>query len=320
MSSHSGRKVKSLHQHALFRAHKTSKREFRRELEIAYDLYLQECAQKKEDSIDVDQRYVWSVLKSRRKKRVICRELKVNGDVYTDYNDICEAWAKHFESIFKTDRTLIHQDKEQYLKQQINMIRQASKRDDSTIPTITIDEVFYICKSLKNNKSTGLDNISYEHVKFGGKTLKTHLCSLFNLINSNCYIPICWKSSVIIPLFKAGNKVKNDPNAYRGISLTSCLSKIFEKVFITRLTSLQQNFPHVSQMAYQKSLCSTHVYFNVQKMIRHYTEQHSTMFVVLLDNTIKHTLQSYIEWTKVYVRFQFPQYISHKTTFVLSKY
>ena len=37
---------------------------------------------------------------------------------------------------------------------------------------ITIDEVFDICKSLKNNKSTGLDNISYEHVKFGGKTLK----------------------------------------------------------------------------------------------------------------------------------------------------
>jgi hypothetical protein len=88
-----------------------------------------------EDSIDVDQRYVWSVLKSRRKKRVICRELKVNGGVYTDDNDICEAWAKHFESIFKTDRTLIHQDKEQHLKQQINMIRQASKRDDSTIPT-----------------------------------------------------------------------------------------------------------------------------------------------------------------------------------------
>ena len=172
MSSHSGRKVKLLHQHALLRAYKTSKREFRRELEIAYDLYLQDCAQKKEDSIDVDQRYVWSVLKSRRKKRVICRELKVNGDVYTDYNDICEAWAKHFEWIFKTDRTLIHQDKEQYLKQQINMIRQASKRDDSTIPTITIDEVFDICKSLKNNKSTGLDNISYEHVKLGGKTLK----------------------------------------------------------------------------------------------------------------------------------------------------
>ena len=110
-------------ENALFRAYKTSKREFRRECEIAYDFYLQDCAQKMEDSIDVDQRYVWSVLKSRRKKRVICRELKVNGGVYTDDNDICEAWAKHFESIFKTDRTLIHQDKEQRLKQQINMIR-----------------------------------------------------------------------------------------------------------------------------------------------------------------------------------------------------
>ena len=144
--------------------------------------------------------------------------------------------------------------------------------------------MFDICKSLKNNKSTGLDNISYEHVKFGGKTLQKHLCSLFNLIISNFYISLCWKSSVIIPLFKGGNKVKNDLNVYRGISLTSCLSKSFEKVFITRLTSLQENFPHVSQMAYQKSLGSSHAYFNVKEMLRHYTEQHSTMFVVLWDS------------------------------------
>ena len=73
---------------------------------------------------------------------------------------------------------------------------------------ITIDEVVDVCKSLKNNKSTGLDNISYEHVK-----LQKHLCSLFTLRISNCYIPICWKSSVIIPLFKGGNKIKNDPIA-----------------------------------------------------------------------------------------------------------
>ena len=73
---------------------------------------------------------------------------------------------------------------------------------------ITIDEIVDVCKSLKNNKSTGLDNISYKHVK-----LHKYLYSLFTLRITNCYIPICWKSSLIIPLFKGGNKVKNDPNA-----------------------------------------------------------------------------------------------------------
>ena len=38
-----------------------------------------------------------------------------------------------------------------------------------------------------------------------------------------------------------------------------------------------------------------------------------------MDNTIKHTIQSYRKWTTVYVRFQFPQYISHKTTFIFLK-
>jgi len=136
---------------------------------------------------------------------------------------------------------------------------------------ITIDEVVDVCKSLKNNKSTGLDNISYEHV-----TLQKHLCSLFTLIISNCYIPICWKSSVIIPLFKGGNKVKNDPNA---VVYQRFLRKCYHSFDISTT-----KFPHVSQMAYQKSLCSTHAYFNVKEMTRHYTERHSTMFVVLLDS------------------------------------
>ena len=101
---------------------------------------------------------------------------------------------------------------------------------------ITIDEVVDVCKSLKNNKSTGLDNISYEHVK-----LQKHLCSLFNLIFSNRYIPICWKSSVIIPLFKRGNKVKNDPNAvvYQRF-LRKCYHS-FDKTFHMYLKWLTRN-------------------------------------------------------------------------------
>ncbi|CAG2245958.1 unnamed protein product [Mytilus edulis] len=267
-----------------FRAYKDAKRDFRKELELAYNAYMKDCAQKLEESIDSDQKYVWSVLKSRRKQKVICRELRVNGRTYTDDNDICEAWADHFESIFKTDRTLLNPEREQHMKQTIADIRNCFKAVSENITEFEYDEVYNVCKKLKNNKSTGLDKVSYEHVKYGGKQLQKHLCALFNLIIQNCYIPVDWKSSVIIPLFKGGNKDKTDPNSFRGISLTSCISKIFEKILVPHLEPLQQNFPHPTQMAYQKLLCSTHASFTMQEMIRHYIERNSKVIVVLMDS------------------------------------
>ncbi|CAG2253605.1 unnamed protein product [Mytilus edulis] len=94
-----------------------------------------------------------------------------------------------------------------------------------------------------------------------------------------------WKTSVIIPLFKGGNKNKTDPNSYRGISLTSCIAKIFEKSLYPRFDSVYIKFPHQSQMAYQKELSSIHASFNLQESIRHYIERNSDVIVVLLDST-----------------------------------
>ena len=84
------------------------------------------------------------------------------------------------------------------------------------------------------NKSLGLYGICYEHLKYGGKLLQRHLCSLFNLVLETCYTLISWKDSCIIPLFKGGNKSKSDPNSYRGISLLCSISKLFEKALYTR--------------------------------------------------------------------------------------
>ena len=45
-------------------------------------------------------------------------------------------------------------------------------------------------------------NISYEHIKYGRKTLYQHLCNLFNLVLRTLYTPSDRKRSVLIPLFK----------------------------------------------------------------------------------------------------------------------
>ncbi|CAC5361824.1 unnamed protein product [Mytilus coruscus] len=265
--------------------YKHAKRTFKNEMDKAYIEHIMNIANRMEESIDNDQRYIWSVLKSRRKQKTFYRELNLNGITHTNESEICEAWADHFESIFQFDSKLTNSTNINFVNHEVNKIMQAQKETKAPIIPFEFEEIFNICKNLCNNKSTGLDNVSYKHVKYGGKILQKHLCNLFNLIIRTRYTPLDWKTSVIIPLFKGGNKNKTDPNAYRGISLTSCIAKIFEKSLYPRFDSLHIKFPHQSQMAYQKKLSSVHASFNLQEPIRHYIERNGDVIVVLLDST-----------------------------------
>jgi hypothetical protein len=55
---------------------------------------------------------------------------------------------------------------------------------------------------------------------------------------------------------KGGSKPKTECDAYRGISLISCVCKVFEKLLDCRIDERLNNFPNTQQMAYQKYLNS----------------------------------------------------------------
>jgi predicted transcriptional regulator len=61
---------------------------------------------------------------------------------------------------------------------------------------------------LKCRKAGGLDNITYEHLKYGGRSLNEHLVHLFNLVIKYEFILKDWKYDCIITLHKGGNKSK----------------------------------------------------------------------------------------------------------------
>ena len=115
------------------------------------------------------------------------------------------------------------------------------------IKPVTFDELQKLIMSLPNKKAGGLDGIVYEHLKYGGNLLSKHLCNLFNLIFEQCITPMMWKLSLIIPLFKGGNKLKCNIDSYRGISLIPCISKVFEKLIDCRLDAKLDNFRTINK-------------------------------------------------------------------------
>ena len=71
-------------------------------------------------------------------------------------------------------------------------------------------------------------------IKNSHPTCKSLLLLLFNKIWNSCYFPEGWRIRIVLSFLKPG-KDPSDVRSYRPFSLTSCVSKLLEKMVNTRL-------------------------------------------------------------------------------------
>ena len=98
----------------------------------------------------------------------------------------------------------------------------------------TLEEINDLVDDLKNNKANGIDNVINEFIKYSPKELRNVLVVLFNIILNSGIIPSDWCISLISPLYK-NTGPKDEANNYRGISLISCIGKLFTALINKRL-------------------------------------------------------------------------------------
>ena len=120
----------------------------------------------------------------------------------------------------------------------------ASEIDPSVIEEFnlefTMEEIQKNIHSLKNNKSEGGDYIKNEFLKNLPLSLVELIVKLFNLILRTGHVPEEWGVGLIVPIFKKKGS-KTDPNNYRGITLLSCLGKLFTLCLNNRLATFATN-------------------------------------------------------------------------------
>jgi hypothetical protein len=104
---------------------------------------------------------------------------------------------------------------------------------------ITAEELFKAAKGLKNKKSCGFDGICNEMIKVSCNTNYILHVDIFKLILKSGKYPSTWRENFIKPLFKGGST--NDPSCYRGIAISSCLSKLFTRMLLNRLEKYLEN-------------------------------------------------------------------------------
>ena len=87
------------------------------------------------------------------------------------------------------------------------------------------DEILEAIKKLKTNKAHGEDCLLNEFFIEFKEYILPYLYDMFNIILNSGHFPDDWSKAVIIPVFKKGDR--SNPSDYRGISLISCLCKLF---------------------------------------------------------------------------------------------
>ena len=87
-----------------------------------------------------------------------------------------------------------------------------------------LEDIDFGVKCLANGKAKDIEGYQEEILKIGGHVLITHIHKLFNLAVKQ-WFPTPWTQSLIIPIFKSGDK--NDPSNYRTIMISPLLAKLY---------------------------------------------------------------------------------------------
>jgi hypothetical protein len=101
---------------------------------------------------------------------------------------------------------------------------------------MSTEEIKAALNKLENNKAAGMDCVQNEALKHGGDSLLESLRTLFNFILKTGVSPTIWQSAMIHLIFKDGGLDPLEAASYRPISLTSCISKVYERVILNRLS------------------------------------------------------------------------------------
>ena len=128
-----------------------------------------------------------------------------------------------------------------------------------------------------------MDGIGTRLLKAGAPVISIFLTSLFNASLARGYVPRCWKTKRVSPIFKSGDKT--DPNNFRPISILPIPMKIFEKLVHQQIATFISNnsFLNNRQSGFRKLFSTNTAVVDVSDEILCQLDQKKFVCAVLID-------------------------------------
>ena len=160
---------------------------------------------------------------------------------------------------------------------------------------VTVDDVSKILKNIPSKTSVDADGLSYLVLKNGGTILCSYLYQIFSLPLELQRVPKAWKTAIVAPIFKNGDK-KNVCN-YRPVSVTSCCSRVFERLINIKITDHLNinNLIHSTQHGFQRGRSTDTALLEFYNFVSEHTDNHFLVEAVFFDfskafDTVPHAL------------------------------
>ena len=148
---------------------------------------------------------------------------------------------------------------------------------------ITKEEVQRSIRHLKNGKSAGPDKVVSELLKHGNSTVMDYLLALFNTLFNRGMFPLDWAKSIIVPIFKKGDA--NKPDNYRGIALTSIVSKVYTHIHNKRLckwAELEEKIVE-EQAGFRAGYSTIDHIFTLYAIVQKFLSRNKKLYVAFVD-------------------------------------
>ena len=191
----------------------------------------------------------------------------ING--ITNKEDIAEFWKNHYSNLFNCIPN------SQYIYN--NPAQGENFENVKVFP----EEIKISIKKLSNNKSTGSDGVSSEHLKFSGDLCTNLLAQCFTGFLVHGFLPESLMSVTLIPVIKNKKVQFNNADNYRPIAIASVISKVLENILLCRLsTYLDTNF---NQFGFKRRHGTDMAIYALKECLERYQRLDSNVFICLLD-------------------------------------
>jgi len=140
-----------------------------------------------------------------------------------------------------------------------------------------------VIDNLSRGKAAGLDGITAEHLQHCHPIISSVLLRLFNLMLLCHHVPAGFCHSYTVPLPKVKNcrSKAMTCNDFRGIAISSAVSKVFELCILDQFKSYFTT--EDNQFGFKKGLGCTHAIYTVQNIVNKFVKDGSTVNICALD-------------------------------------
>ena len=193
-------------------------------------------------------------------------------DRVTGENAIADLWRDHYESLLN-DSTH-HDEKADVLQSFNNICSHAGMY-------VTMSEVLEVVKKLPNRKSSGLDGLNGESLKYADPLLCLLLSICYTCMFKHSYMPQSMINSIIVPLVKNRCGNLTDKNNYRPIALSSITSKVFEHIILLRLE--EYLWTTDNQFGFKSGHSTDLCIYALSELIDYFKSRSTSVYVAFLD-------------------------------------